>query len=228
MKNSGIIMGLILLALPGTARATDLTQDLTMLMQWMSGSFDNRRQVESGENRLREGPRGPEREPDLLYPIFSLVDAPAIGRHVVYLQWHQGRSDGPLQRQRIWTFDIDPERNAIVMDFFTLRDPDRWRDAHRNPESAVREMTANDLLPYPESCRLPFRRFIDVYIGEIPRGECRIVSQQTRTEMTIYARIVVSDEALWYDESGVRGDGSVVFRVPASGSYQFDRQEGND
>jgi len=81
-----------------------------------------------------------------------------------------------------------------------------------------------DLLPYPPACRLPFRRHIDVFIGEIPREECRIVSQQTRTAMTINARIVVGKDALWYDESGVRADGSVVFRVPASGSYQFRRQ----
>lgn len=42
--------------------------------------------------------------------------------------------------------------------------------------------------------------------------------------MTIRARIVIARDQLWYEEGGVRADGSVVFRVPASGSYQFRRR----
>lgn len=156
--------------------------------------------------------------------MFALVEAPQVGKHVVYLQWHIGSPEGPLQRQRIWTFEIDESRNAILMDFFTLREPSRWRDAHLQPTTAARAMTRDDLLPYPPSCRLPFRRYIDVFVGEIPRGECNIVSQQTRTAMTINARVVVGRNALWYDESGIRSDGSLVFEVPASGAYQFERR----
>lgn len=213
-----------LLICPASLQADSLDYELTLLRQWLEGGFDNTRQVISGENLLREGPVDREQVPDLLYPIFSLVEAPAIGEHVVYLQWHQGSVDGPLQRQRIWAFTIDTERNAVMMDFYTLRNPARWRDAHLNPATAVRDMTPADLLPYPATCRLPFRRYIDVFIGEIPQGACRIVSQQTRTEMTIHARIVVSAGQLWYEESGIRADGSVVFRVPGSGSYQFQRR----
>lgn len=213
-----------LLMWPWSLQADGLDHELTLLRQWLAGEFDNTRQVISGENLLREGPVDRDQVPDLLYPIFSLVEAPAIGEHVVYLQWHQGSADGPLQRQRIWAFTVDAEQNAVIMDFYTLRDPNRWRDAHLNPATAVRDMTRADLLPYPAACRLPFRRYINVFIGEIPKGACRIVSQQTRTEMTIHARIVVGAGQLWYEESGVRTDGSVVFRVPVSGSYQFQRR----
>ena len=198
--------------------------ELQSLLSSIVGRFDNRQQVERGENFLRDGPVDPQRAPDLLFPVFALVEAPSIGKHVVYLQWHMGSPDGPLQRQRIWSFEIDSTRNAVMMDFFTLREPERWRDAHLRPEVALRSLTTADLLPYPPACRLPFRRHIDVFIVEIPSGECRIVSQQTRTAMTINARIVVGQDALWYDESGIRADGSVVFQVPASGSYQFRRQ----
>jgi hypothetical protein len=71
---------------------------------------------------------------------------------------------------------------------------------------------------------LSFRRHADVFIGEIPRGECRIVSQRTRTDMTIDAKIVIARDELWYNESGIRQDGSIVFKVPAEGSYQFRRR----
>jgi hypothetical protein len=42
--------------------------------------------------------------------------------------------------------------------------------------------------------------------------------------MTINAKIVIARDELWYDESGVRQDGSIVFKVPAEGSYQFRRR----
>ena len=207
------------------SQAAQLRTDLGSLLGWMAGEFDNRQQVERAENFLHDARPDPARAPDLLFPVFARVQAPALGEHVVYLQWPMGSPEGRLQRQRIWTFEIDPARNAIIMDFFTLRAPERWRDAHLAPDTALLEITREDLIPYPPACGLPFRRHADVFIGEIPRGDCRIVSQQTRTEMTINARVIVGRDQVWYDESGVRTDGSIVFQVPASGSYQFRRRE---
>lgn len=222
----------VLLLLSGAVLAGESKQpvsslggELDELLSWMTGEFDNRQQVEHGENHLATAPVEPGRAPDLLYPVFERVHAPALGDHVVYLQWPIGAPDGRLQRQRLWSFRVDHARNALVMDFYTLRDADRWRDAQLAPDTAVSEITADDVIPYPPACGLPFRRHADVFIGEIPPGECLIVSQETRTEMTINARVIVGRDQLWYDESGVRPDGSVVFRVPASGSYQFRRRD---
>lgn len=210
-------------ALGGAGGETTLDAELATLLAWTVGEFDNRQQVARGENSLLEVPPDPDRSPDLLFPVFVRVAAPALGRHVVYLQWPTGRPQGRLQRQRIWSFVVDPQRNAVLMDFYTLRDPARWRDAHLRPETALREISRDDVIPYPPSCRLPFRRHADVFIGEIP-PDCRITSQQTRTDMTIRARIVIGRDQLWYAESGVRADGSVVFQVPVAGSYQFRRR----
>lgn len=207
----------------GMAQAT-LNTELATLLGWIAGEFDNRQQVVHGENFLLESKPEPSDAPDLLFPVFAQVEAPALGANVIYLQWPIGSPEGRLQRQRIWTFAIDEKRNALVMDFFTLRDPDRWRDAHLKPNTALRDITREDLIPYPAACRLPFRRHADVFIGEIPRGECRIISQQTRTDMTINARVVIARDQIWYQEYGVRQDGSVVFKVPVAGSYQFKRR----
>lgn len=217
---------LLTLPAPGVAAqqaGTPLESDLETLLGWLVGEFDNRQQVERGENSLLESAPDRAKAPDLLYPLFARVEAPALGQYVVYLQWPIGSPLGELQRQRIWAFEIDPQRNAVLMDFYTLRDPARWRDAQLRAETALREITREDLIPYPPVCRLPFRRHADVFIGEIP-PECRITSQQTHTDMTIRARIVIARDQIWYAEGGLRNDGSVVFRVPASGSYQFRRR----
>ena len=214
--------GLTALA-PATPVATELAADLATLVAWTVGEFDNREQVARVANSLLETPPDPGNSPDLLFPVFARVEAPALGDHVVYLQWPMGSPEGRLQRQRIWSFTVDAQRNAILMDFYTLRDPARWRDAHLRPGTALRDLGRDDVIPYPPACRLPFRRHVDVFIGEIP-PDCRITSQQTRTDMTIRARIVIGRDQLWYAESGVRADGSVVFQVPVAGSYQFRRR----
>jgi len=205
------------------AATSVLERELDTLLTWTSGEFDNRLQVERGENFLLDASIDPRKSPDLLFPVFARVEAPALGRHVIYLQWPMGSPQGALQRQRIWSFSIDPARNAVMMDFYTLREPARWRDAHLQPATALRSISLEDVIPYPPVCRLPFRRHADVFVGEIP-PQCRIVSQQSRTDMTIRAKIVVGRDQLWYAESGVRADGSVVFQVPAAGSYQFRRR----
>jgi hypothetical protein len=216
---AGLLLG------PTVASAESLLErEFNALLSWVVGEFDNQQQVSRGENALLESPPSSAQAPDLLFPIFARVEAPALGRYVIYLQWPLGSPEGHLQRQRIWTFELDPERNAVLMDFFTLREPDRWKDAHREPQTALRGITREDLVTYPESCRLPFRRHANVFIGEIPRGQCRIISQQSRTDMTINARIVIASDQIWYQESGVRQDGSVVFKVPVAGSYQFKRR----
>lgn len=203
--------------------ADHLSADRATLLEWVQGSFNNQRQVQTGTNALADASLNPAKAPDLLFPVFKKIEVPAIGAHVVYLQWPMGAPDGKLQRQRIWVFADDPARNAVMMKFYTLKEPDKWLNAHAEP-TKVRGMTLADVIPYPPACDLPFRRHADVFLGEIPRAECKIVSQQTKTSMTINARIVVGKDQVWYNESGTREDGSIVFQVPNSGAYEFQRR----
>ena len=216
-----------LVGIAGVAHAATLAENLTAervtLLNWVQGSFSNARQTREGTNALADKPATADAAPDLLFPIFKKIDVPALGAHVVYLQWPMGSPEGKLQRQRIWVFADDPARNAIMMKFYTLKEPQKWLNAHLEP-GKVRAMTAADVIPYPPACDLPFRRHGDVFLGEIPRGDCKIVSQETKTSMTINGRIIVSKNQVWYNESGTRDNGAVVFQVPRSGAYEFDRR----
>lgn len=213
----------VLLTCPSHAAtlAEHLAASRSVLLSWVAGEFSNERQVREGTNALADAPTIDAAAPDLLFPVFKRIDVPAIGNHVVYLQWPMGAPDGKLQRQRIWVFEENPPRNAVTMKFFTLKEPDKWLNAHLDP-AKVRNMTVADVIPYPPPCDLPFRRHGDVFIGEIPKGECKIVSQQSKTTMFINARIVVGKDSVWYDEPGVREDGSVAFKVPRLGAYEFE------
>lgn len=191
----------------GQAEET-VDQDLETLLSWLQGSYSNQAQIDSGAL---------EAETDLLFPVFQKVDIPAFGRHVVYLQWPIGAPDGRLQRQRIWVFERGPD--GLAMDFFTLKEPERWLNAHLNPES-VRDMTKEDTIGYPRTCLLPVQRIGDVFTASIP-STCEIVSQGTKISMTLESNIKISENEMTYREGGQRGDGTVVFKVPASTQYEF-------
>lgn len=200
-----------------------LSADRALLLSWVQGTFSNERQVREGTNALVDRPMAEGTAPDLLFPIFKQIDVPAFGPHVIYLQWPMEAPDGKLQRQRIWVFAENPSRNTITMKFYTLKNPENWLNAHQDP-AKVKAMTEADVIPYPPACDLPFRRHGDVFVGEIPKGDCVIVSQQSKTSMTINARVIIGKDKVWYDESGVRDDGTVVFDVPKSGAYEFERR----
>lgn len=186
--------------------------DLETLMDWLEGDYSNQLQVDTGVM---------DAESNLLFPVFRKVDIPAFGDHVIYLQWPIGNSGGRLQRQRIWAFAVDDMTGALSMDFFTLKQPDEWLDAHLDPEK-VKNMTMKDVIGYPKSCLLPVTFNGDRFVARIPTA-CVIVSQSTRTSMTLQSETIISADQLSYQEAGVRDNGAVVFQVPPSGRYVFDR-----
>ncbi|MEE4184640.1 MAG: CpcT/CpeT family chromophore lyase [Gammaproteobacteria bacterium] len=187
---------------------------LDRIVSWLEGEYSNQSQIAAGVLAA---------ENDLLFPVFKRVHLPAFGSHVVYLQWPIGAPDGPLQRQRLWVFehdDTDPPA-GIRMKFFTLRQPERWHDAHIRPDK-IAGMTPDDAIGYPAVCRLPVVVTAQQITASIPAA-CEIVSQRTQTAMTLQAEIVITRTQVTYREGGVRADGTDVFRVPAAGEYVFDR-----
>ena len=219
-------MAILWLSAPATAQTVAqeqvLRQDMGQLAEWLEGTYSNGSQTLAGSNHLHEALIDPERAPDLIYARFHRIDAPEVGDTVFYLQWHMRTPFGDLQRQRIWSFRTDLERNAVTMDFYTLKEPDRWLNLFERPATAA-TLSLDDMTGYPPGCPLPFRRHIDVFIGEIP-PECQIPSRTRGGMMQLMARVMIGEEQVWYDEGATHLEsGDVVFDVPASGAYQFKR-----
>lgn len=192
-------------------RPAAAANDLSTLMSWLEGNYANQAQADAGVL---------DAESNLLFPVFKQVDIPAFGTHVIYLQWHIGSPDGRLQRQRIWSFSQDSQTGAISMDFFTLKEPDKWLNAHIEP-AKVAGMTQDDVIGYPKTCVLPVMREGGRFVARIPTT-CQIVSQSTKTAMTLQSESTIAPTQITYQEAGVRDDGSVVFQVPPQGRYVFE------
>lgn len=185
-------------------------KDLITLITWLEGAYSNQVQVDAGVL---------DTESNLLFPIFKQVDIPAFGEQVIYLQWHVGSPEGRLQRQRIWSFSADEETGAISMDFYTLKDPAQWLDAHLD-SAKVKNMTHDDVIGYPDECLLPVVREGGRYVARIPTT-CAIISQSTKTSMTLQSETTIGPKQITYQEAGVRENGALVFQVPPQGRYVF-------
>jgi hypothetical protein len=195
-----------------TGQALAEVKDLSLdqITAWLEGQYSNEQQVADGVL---------DAESNLLFPVFKRVDISAFGSHVIYLQWPIGSPEGRLQRQRIWTFAHEESGDGVRMNFFTLKKPEEWRDAHLAP-AKVKTMTLEDTIGYPEGCLLPVTLTDGQISASIP-ATCEIVSQGTRTAMTLQSQITITEDQITYQEGGVRPDGTLVFQVPPAGRYVF-------
>jgi hypothetical protein len=85
-----LVAAVLLVGATGASAESLLEREFNTLLSWVVGEFSNQQQVSRGENALLESPPNAAQAPDLLFPIFARVEAPALGRHVIYLQWPLG------------------------------------------------------------------------------------------------------------------------------------------
>lgn len=195
---------------------------LDELQRTLSGRYDNAEQYAAAAPELRRAPSLEQDWIDLQYALFQPVAAPALGNHVIYLEWRSGSPEGPISRQRLWSFRED-DRGRLWMDFYTFLAPERYAGRAAEPE-AFRTLGLEELRRYPSACALAFERRGSSWAGQIGADRCRIVAASGRT-MGIEARIVLAAGRLEYQEAGILDDGRAAFRVPPTMPYRFVKQK---
>lgn len=160
---------------------------------------------------------------ELQYAAFHRVDAPAIGPHVVYLEWRSGGPDGAISRQQLWAFREAADGALAGMDVYRLAEP--GRHAGRGGETgAVAELTSGDLVAYPDGCTLTAR--VPAWTGhalETRRRACRITDEAGR-RVGLQARVEIARHRVGYGETGIFDDGTEAFGSPGGGqAYEFRR-----
>lgn len=196
---------------------------LPTLVAAAAGEYDTVAQYERTPLQLRKKPViGEEYEwLDRQHGVFEWVTAPALGTHVLYLEWRGGGPSGPISRQRIWVFRYQATA-GWVMDFYTLADPAPFARATRG-STAFESLRTDQLVSYGPSCALRSVNEADYMEFSIP-ASCSIVSR-SGAAMRLEATVRFESDRILYREAGVRGDGSIVFRVPGQNglAYAFQR-----
>jgi len=189
----------------------------------LTGSWSNAAQHQATPDALRREPAAghPYDWLDLQHARFLPVAAPSINGEAVYLEWRSGGPEGPVSRQRLWVFHAGPDGRLTGMDFYALREPQRW-EGHDTPD-VFTALAPEDLVGYPPSCRLTARDgFGETTVLFVSDTDCRITAQSGR-DMTIEARVSISAARIEYSESGRLEGGAYAFKVPGGSRYVFER-----
>jgi|APFre7841882724_1041349.scaffolds.fasta_scaffold84204_1 hypothetical protein len=191
------------------------------LVAGLAGAWDNRQQFAAAPDSLKVPPSVDGEWLDLQHAMFTRVDAPALGDHVLYLEWRSGGPEGTISRQRLWSFRNDPA-DGLRMDFYAFIDGKPY--AGKGTESGTfRSLTTAALRGYGPACALRFDLRGAGFMGAISAEECTITAASGR-RMGINARVALTaDGSLEYQESGVLDDGRYAFRVPPTEPYRFRR-----
>lgn len=155
----------LLLAAGGCAdQGKQREAELTDLLSWLQGSYDNRAQVESEARQSGHAPH--ERIALLIIPVY----VPRLGKHVLYAQ--ESAADDPrrVMSERLFSFDID-EKRGIVGLVYDFVEPRRWRDGQNNPEIFTSVVTQD---VSPSGCELLWHRAGQQFVGNVDPHRCRV------------------------------------------------------
>lgn len=161
------ILAAVSILLTGPAHAGS-EADVEALMIWMSGHFSSAQQVADDPNaRMR-------------HVYATQVNMPEVPGETMYLEWHGGAADGPIDSQRIWSYQAKGDH--IEMRFYTfLENADAALTGITSPSNipteAVADLTLDDLYAYPEECVFTLYRRGDVIEGKSGIGNCRIFNR---------------------------------------------------
>ncbi|MGX6646662.1 CpcT/CpeT family chromophore lyase [Maricaulaceae bacterium MS644] len=190
----------------------------------LAGAWSNAAQYAAAPDDLKRAP-APGHPYDWLdqqYAQFHHVDAPAIGGHVLYLEWRSGDADGEISRQRIWAFRQNEDGVLTGMDFYTFRDPAPYAGLG-DTQGAFAGLEPEDLIGYPDGCTLSASAQPRTgLVFEVTARNCVITARSGR-EMGIEARIEIGPDRIAYQEAGIMAGGGYAFRVPGGPAYDLRR-----
>ncbi len=164
-RGAASVLLALLLAAGGCAdQGKQREAELTDLLSWLQGSYDNRAQVESEARQSGHAPH--ERIALLIIPVY----VPRLGKHVLYAQ--ESAADDPrrVMSERLFSFDID-EKRGIVGLVFDFVEPRRWRDGQNNPEIFTSVVTQD---VSPSGCELLWHRAGQQFVGNVDPQRCRV------------------------------------------------------
>lgn len=216
-----LVLSVLAVSLAACAIPRMPTDPRDALLSGLAGDWDNRAQFAAAPDALKMPPSVDGEWLDLQHATFTRVDAPAIGDHVLYLEWRKGGPEGEISRQRIWSFRSDPT-DGLRMDFYAFIDGKPYT-GKSNEDGAFATLTSDTLRGYGPACALRFDLSPAGFEGAISVQECTITAASGR-RMGINARVALTaDGTLEYQESGVLDNGRYAFRVPPTEPYRFQR-----
>lgn len=193
-----------------------LEKDMTRMLQWFDGSFDNDLQVffEKDLNTPQEYRHG------RIHSIFKRVAVPALGKDVFYVQQYSDNDPSKIYRQRVYTFTPDYAENAIRLDILTPKDGARFMDAHKDPTKLANAVSADfNALP---GCEVYWRRQANQFLGTMKPKTCKII-RTGKPSLLIDDNLVLTENEIWIGDVATLEDGTYVWGNKDGVPHKLDR-----
>ncbi len=174
--------------------------DMAELLVQLAGRYDNTGQVQAD---VQHGVHPPH---DALALVIVPVDDPLIGEHVFYVQEMAADDPNRVMVQRVWTFGM--QNKAIEQSVWTLKEPLRWRDAQRNPET-LESMVNQDVTPV-RGCNLTWKKAGEKFTATNDPKTCRTTSRLTGGTVRVDTRMELEGNELSLAENASDTAGQLV------------------
>ena len=135
--------------------------ELTQLLGWLPGRYDNTAQADSDAQRGVQPPH------DRIALIIVRVYTPRLGHHVFYVQEMAADDPRRVMSERLFSFEV--EKRGILESVYTFAEPLRWRDGQRNIELFTSVVTED---VQGEGCQLLWKKSGERFIATHDPGVC--------------------------------------------------------
>jgi len=190
---------------------TDLNASLKKILTWLPGEYDNHIQVyQEAVNHVPEKLRHRQ-----THHIFARVRAPYLPGDLIYAQQSQHYDLSDLYRQRIYSFDIAEEEEAIRLTIYTPKDPSLLTDCHLHPEK-LRALSSEDFILKP-GCEVFWKWDGKQFNGYLKEHACNYYSERFGKTVYLNETLTLREDALLLDDRAVDKDGNLVFGVDDKG-----------
>ena len=202
-----------LLSISASAQSdvTDLNASLKKILTWLPGEYDNHIQVyQEAVNHIPEKLRHRQ-----THHIFSRVYVAYLPGDLIYAQQSQHYDKSDIYRQRIYSFDIDQEEQAIRLTIYTPKEPSQLTDCHKHPEKLL-TLSSEDFILKP-GCEVFWKWEGNQFNGYLKDNACNYYSERFQKTVYLNETLTLKNDALLLDDRAVDAEGNLVFGVDDKG-----------
>ncbi|MFK7954673.1 MAG: CpcT/CpeT family chromophore lyase [Lysobacterales bacterium] len=171
-----VIFTIVLTACSSNPNRTPLSSadHLARVLGWWPGDYNNDRQLavltKAGKPIWREDGSGKPGHIEVT-SHYREVNLPQFGSHVLYVEETKHGDPKLMFRQRIYTFDIDPQSDDITVKLWNFKDKQGYVGAYQDL-SMIADLQPSEMSPLPDQCDLTIRQQADRYHMTMPAKAC--------------------------------------------------------
>jgi len=216
MRTASLILGILLFTVVDVRVRADTPgepapplpvqeKDFRIFLSWFEGEFDSGEQVAFADELGIPEDAVPER----IHSIFRGADLPAFGEHVFYVEQYLDGDPAKIYRQRLYSFSLDPDEQAIKLVIHIPGDAKALAGAHRDPSKlAGLAPAATRTMP---GCDVFWRRRGDAFLGYMKPGACTFESSRSGKTIVVSDDLYLDDDEIWIFDRAVDTEGQYVY-----------------